>query len=449
MSETTKEGQILPHDLADRLVRLEHPWLGASLSAALLLGVVAAFGTAPDTDVSSVARTPVVESLLAIPTIEAAHDAPATFVREERIRPGDAIPALLGRLGIDDTAAMSFLRGDQTSQLMFRQLSPGKTVTAWVEQSGALQRLQFPLNGAADSILVTERSGDGTIKSSIQALPIETRIVMKSAEIRYSLFGATDAAGIPDGVATKMADIFGGDIDFHRDLRKGDRFAVVYESITHMGKEIRNGRLLAAEFINNGKSYRAAWFAAQGAEGGYYAADGSSLRKAFLRSPLEFSRITSGFTSARFHPVLQQWRAHRGIDYGAPVGTRVRATGNGTVEFAGVKGSYGKAVVLRHQGRYTTLYAHLAGFAPGIRNGAKVSQGDTIGFVGATGLVSGPHLHYEFQINGVHQNPLAVVLPNVPPLAAHQIPAFKRHTDEHFARIERIRESSNKLALIN
>ncbi len=449
MSETKEEGQILPHGPAGDFVPLKHPWLGAALSAVLLSGMVAAFGTAPDTDVSSVTRAPVVESLSAILSIETPDEAPSAFVREERIRAGDSVPALLRRLGVDDERVTDYLRNDKASQAIFRQLSPGKTVTAWVEPVAGLQRLQFPLNGTNDNALIVERGNDGNITSAVQALKLEVRVVMKSAEIRYSLFGATDAAGIPDGIATQMADIYGGDIDFHRDLRKGDRFAVVYESIVHMGKEIRSGKLLAAEFINSGKSYRAAWFAAAGAEGGYYSADGTSLRKAFLRSPLEFSRITSGFTSARFHPVLQQWRAHRGIDYGAPIGTRIRATGNGTVEFVGVKGGYGKAVVLRHQGRYTTLYAHMSGFAPGIRNGAKVSQGDAIGFVGATGLVSGPHLHYEFQISGVHQNPLAMALPSAPPLAANQLPEFKRHTGEHFARIHRIRESGSKLALVN
>ena len=449
MSETKEEGKILPHGPAGDFVPLKHPWLGAALSAVLLSGMVAAFGTAPDTDISSVTRAPVVESLSAIPSIETQDETPSAFVREERIRAGDSVPALLGRLGVDDERVTDYLRNDKASQAIFRQLSPGKTVTAWVEPVAGLQRLQFPLNGTNDNALIIERGNDGKIRSSVQALKLEVRVVMKSAEIRYSLFGATDAAGIPDGIATQMADIYGGDIDFHRDLRKGDRFAVVYESIVHMGKEIRSGKLLAAEFINSGKSYRAAWFASAGAEGGYYSADGTSLRKAFLRSPLEFSRITSGFTSARFHPVLQQWRAHRGIDYGAPVGTRIRATGNGTVEFVGVKGGYGKAVVLRHQGRYTTLYAHMSGFAPGLRNGAKVSQGDTIGFVGATGLVSGPHLHYEFQISGVHQNPLAMALPSAPPLTANQLPDFKRHTGEHFARIHRIRESGNKLALVN
>jgi murein DD-endopeptidase MepM/ murein hydrolase activator NlpD len=288
---------------------------------------------------------------------------------------------------------------------------------------------------------VVERKGDG-FSASEQALPLETQVVMKSAEIRYSLFGASDAAGIPDSVATQLADIFGGDIDFHRDLRKGDRFAVIYESINYLGRPVRSGRILAAEFVNNGKSYRAAWFAdPAGGENssGYYTADGKNIRKAFLRSPLEFSRITSGFSSARFHPVLQKWRAHKGTDYGAPVGTRVKATGNGVVEYVGVQGGYGKVVVLRHQSRFTTLYGHLSGFAPGLRKGSRVSQGDVIGFVGATGLASGPHLHYEFRVNDVHQNPLAMALPSAPPLLPQQLGQFRARTEVHLARLELIR----------
>jgi murein DD-endopeptidase MepM/ murein hydrolase activator NlpD len=217
---------------------------------------------------------------------------------------------------------------------------------------------------------------------------------------------------------------------------------VIYESINYLGRPVRSGRILAAEFVNNGKTYRAAWFAdPAGGENssGYYTADGKNIRKAFLRSPLEFSRITSGFTSARFHPVLQKWRAHKGIDYGAPVGTRVKATGNGTVEYVGVQGGYGKVVILRHQSRYTTLYGHLSGFAPGLRRGNRINQGDVIGFVGATGLASGPHLHYEFRVSDVHQNPLAMALPSAPPLLPQQLGLFRAHTEAHLARLDLIR----------
>jgi murein DD-endopeptidase MepM/ murein hydrolase activator NlpD len=187
---------------------------------------------------------------------------------------------------------------------------------------------------------------------------------------------------------------------------------------------LRTGRVLAAEFINNWKIYQAVYFQHAEGEGGYYTPDGKNIRKAFLRSPLEFSRVTSGFTLSRFHPVLQQWRAHRGIDYGAPSGARVKATGDGIVEFAGRHGGYGNLVVLRHQTQYTTWYGHLSGLAKGVRKGARVAQGDVVGYVGATGLATGPHLHYEFRISNVHQDPLRVVMPSAPPITAEKRVAF-------------------------
>ncbi|MBN8477209.1 peptidoglycan DD-metalloendopeptidase family protein [Sulfuritalea sp.] len=402
--------------------------------------MVAAFGTVSNSAIENIPRQDVVEQL-ALRPLTVAPDADQTFLREDRVQRGDTVMELLQRLGIDDPAAVGFLKGSATTQSLFRQLSPGKNLSARTGPQGELHTLVFPLNGGKDQALVVERQGDRFVASE-QTLPLETQVVMKTAEIRYSLFGASDAAGIPDSVATQLADIFGGDIDFHRDLRKGDRFAVIYESVNHLGRAVRSGRILAAEFVNNGKTYRAAWFAdASDGEntGGYYTAEGKNIRKAFLRSPLEFSRITSGFTSARFHPVLQKWRAHRGVDYGAPVGTRVKATGNGVVEFVGVQGGYGKVVILRHQGRYTTLYGHLSGFASGLRKGSRVSQGDVIAFVGATGLASGPHLHYEFRVGDMHQNPLAIALPSAPPLMPQQLAQFQAQTGIHLARLDLIR----------
>ena len=402
--------------------------------------MVAAFGTVNDSGIDSIPRQEVVEQL-ALPALTASAETGQSFLREDRVQRGDTVMELLQRLGVDDPAAVGFLKGSNTTQSLFRQLSPGKNIIARTGTQGELQTLVFPLNGGKDQALVVERQGERFVASE-QALPLETQVVMKTAEIRYSLFGASDAAGIPDSVATQLADIFGGDIDFHRDLRKGDRFAVIYESVNHLGRAVRSGRILAAEFVNNGKTYRAAWFADDaGGEnsGGYYTAEGKNIRKAFLRSPLEFSRITSGFTSARFHPVLQKWRAHRGVDYGAPVGTRVKATGNGVVEFVGVQGGYGKVVILRHQGRYTTLYGHLSGFASGLRKGSRVSQGDVIAFVGATGLASGPHLHYEFRVGDVHQNPLAIALPSAPPLMPQQLAQVQAQTGTHLARLDLIR----------
>ena len=431
---------ILAQVLHYRSERPGHVWAGIGVLGVSLFSMVAAFGTVNGSPAADISRQQITEQL-ALPALTASAEGNQSFLREERVQRGDTVVGLLQRLGIDDPAAVGFLKGSSSTQSLFRQLSPGKNLTARTGAQGELQTLVFPLNGGKDQALVVERQGDRFVASE-QPLPLETQIVMKSAEIRHSLFGASDAAGIPDSVATQLADIFGGDIDFHRDLRKGDRFAVIYESVNFLGRAVRSGRILAAEFVNNGKAYRAAWFAdPSGGENssGYYTADGKNIRKAFLRSPLEFSRITSGFSSARFHPVLQKWRAHRGIDYGAPVGTRVKATGNGVVEYVGVQGGYGKVVILRHQNRYTTLYGHLSGFAAGLRKGSRVTQGDVIGFVGATGLASGPHLHYEFRVSDVHQNPLAMALPSAPPLQTHQLGLFRSHTEAHLARLDLIR----------
>jgi murein DD-endopeptidase MepM/ murein hydrolase activator NlpD len=253
--------------------------------------------------------------------------------------------------------------------------------------------------------------------------------------VQSSLFGASDAAGIPDAVALQIADIFAGEVDFHRDLRRGDRFSVVYEQHYVGGRPVHAGRVLAAEFVNQGRPLRAVQYPTARGGSGYYAPDGSNLRKEFLRSPLEYTRISSGFGMRR-HPFLRSWRAHAGIDYAAPAGTRVRAAGDGVVEFAGRRGGYGKVVILRHRGRTTTLYAHLSRFAPGVRRGARVAQGDIVGHVGSTGWATGSHLHYEFQIAGRSRNPYAIAMPAGEPVPAAGLPAFRRHAEPLVARLE-------------
>ena len=412
-------------------------WAALGIVGASLFGMVAAFGTAPTVQEIQSFQHTVVEPIAA-PHSGVIATAGETFVREERIQRGDTIADVLARIGVDDGDAMAFLRSSPDTQVISRQLSPGKNITGRVDAQGRLQQLIFPLNGSKDLALTVERQGTG-FKAVEQPLQLETQVLMKSAEIRYSLFGATDAAGMPDSIATQLADIFGGDIDFHRDLRKGDRFSVIYEAVNHMGKLVRTGRILAAEFINDGKSYRAIWFQGEDGRGGYYTADGKNIRKAFLRSPLEFSRITSGFSLSRFHPILHKWRAHQGIDYGAPVGTHVKATGDGVVEVVGTRGGYGKVVILRHPGRYTTLYGHLSGFASGLKKGMHLAQGDVIAFVGATGLATGPHLHYEFRIDGVYQNPLTIALPGAPPLTLSQMAKFRSVAQAQLARIDMMR----------
>ena len=439
-----KQTGILTHLRDLRSARPGWSWAALGIAGVSLLGMVAAFGTAPSTlDLQS--RQQSVIEQLSLPLALSAERIEGAFVREERIQRGDSVGSLIARLGIQDESAVQFLRENHGAQAIFRQLSPGKPVTAHVSENGELQMLIYPLNGKDRALFVERR--DGMLQAKEQALQLETHVFMRSGEIRYSLFGATDSAGLSDGVATQLADIFGGDIDFHRDLRRGDRFSVVYESSSYLGRPMRTGRILAAEFVNNGKTHRAVWYEDVEGKGGYYGADGRNIRKTFLRSPLEFSRITSGFSSSRFHPILQKWRAHQGIDYGAPGGTRVKSTADGVVEFVGNQGGYGRAVILRHQGRYTTLYGHLSGFARGIKKGARIAQGDVIGYVGSSGWSTGPHLHYEFRNNGIFQNPLAMAVPSAPPLGAMQLTKFHAHAQPHLDRLNLIKDSN--LALLD
>ena len=383
------------------------------------IGVVAAFGIAPDTITEPVPTSRVVQEIT-LPVARLTDRSDEDYWSEDRVQRGDTLAELLGRLGADDPEAAQALRGARSARAL-SQLVPGRTVRARTDAEGRLLELRY-LNGG--NVLSVTREDD-SLTVSEEPLQLERRVLMNSGDIRSSLFAATDAAGLPDAVAIQVADIFSTDIDFHRDLRRGDRFSVVYEMYYDQGMPVRAGRVLAAEFINVGRLYRAVWFLMSDGLGGYYTPDGRNIRKAFLRSPLEFSRISSGFSSSRFHPVLRQWRAHKGIDYAAPTGSRVKATGSGVVEFVGRHpGGYGNLVVLRHQSKITTWYGHLSGFANGLRKGGRVNQGEVVGFVGATGLATGPHLHYEFRIDDVHQNPLRVVMPSAPPIEPAEKPAF-------------------------
>ena len=424
--------------LAQKLARLITGSRLFRIAAMLMLpfiGVVAAFGIAPDTVTEPVVRKQVVQEL-ALPASPSADDTAAGYWQDERIQRGDTLAELLARLGADDADALQFLRNTRAARTLY-QLAPGRTVRAHVAGDGKLLALRYQSGG---KVLNVERQGD-EFSAREEAVDLERRVLMKSGDIRSSLFAATDAAGLSDAIAIQVADIFSTDIDFHRDLRRGDHFSVVYEMFYDRGEPVRSGRVLAAEFIIVGKLYRAVYFQYSENQGGYYTPDGRNIRKAFLRSPLEFSRISSGFGS-RFHPILKQWRAHKGIDYAAPTGTRVKATGDGVVEFAGRHaGGYGNLVVLRHQSKYTTWYGHLSGIAKGIRKGARVAQGEVIGFVGATGLATGPHLHYEFRINGVHRDPRKVVLPRASALPRQHVEHFKASSAPLLAQLDALHRS--------
>jgi murein DD-endopeptidase MepM/ murein hydrolase activator NlpD len=275
--------------------------------------------------------------------------------------------------------------------------------------------------------------------SRIAAPRNDARLSMQTAVIQSSLYGAADAAGLPDAITQQIAEIFAGDIDFYHDLRRGDRFSVVYEVLHVDGEPVKTGRVVAAEFVNAGRALRAFWFAERDGEGGYYSADGRSLRLAFLRSPLEFSRITSGFSLARMHPIFNTVTAHRGIDYGAPTGTPVRSTGEGKVAFAGQQGGYGNVVIVQHHGTYSTVYGHLSRFAQGLRTGSRVAQGEVIGYVGATGWATGPHLHYEFRVDNQARDPLRIALPQARPIPDDAQPRFLAGAAELSGRMELLR----------
>ncbi len=379
--------------------------------------VVAAFGISHDTTAEGLEVHRVVEELQlpshsAQEVVETEASETHKFWREERIQRGDIVSTILVRLGVDDPEATSYLSQARGVRSLY-QLRPGRSVRAVTTSEGRLEQLTY-LNTNGKRLLV-ERTPEG-FRATEKIPDVEARISQSSGEIATSLFGATDAAGLHENIAIQLADIFSSDIDFNRDLRTGDRFAVVYEANYAHGEFVGVGRVVTAEFTNRGKTYRAVYFENKKGRGGYYTPDGKNVRKAFLRSPLAFSRITSRYTNSRFHPILRKWVAHRGIDYGARTGTPVRATADGWVKFAGRKGSYGKLVTLRHANGYSTRYAHLSRFAKSTRRGKRVSQGQVIGYVGRTGRATGPHLHYEFLANGVHRNPATLALPPGPPI---------------------------------
>ena len=394
-----------------------------------ILGVVA-FGIAPETSVDLPVQK--VEQMLSSPEIALLEENEATYWREERIQRGDTLGSVLARLQVSDSAASHYLRTEQETRALY-QLRPGKAIRVKTDEQGGLLSLRY-LTQQEESLQVERRNGK--LYTTAEPAVWDTRIAMRSGEIKTSLFGAADEVGMPDPITLQLAEIFSGDIDFYHDLRRGDRFAVVYEVLYLDGERVKTGRILAAEFINKGTPYRAVYYQDGQGLGGYYTPDGKSMRKAFLRSPMEFSRITSGFSLARLHPIWKTWRAHRGIDYAAPIGTPVRATGDGKVELLGRQGGYGNLIVLKHHGAYSTAYAHLSRFASGLRKGSVVKQGEVIGYVGMTGWATGPHLHYEFRINGEQRDPLRVALPQAVPIAPQEKTRFAAQADILLARLE-------------
>jgi murein DD-endopeptidase MepM/ murein hydrolase activator NlpD len=425
----------LLNSIADSLRR--HPKRVAGTLAALLLGTgVTAFGVAPlAPDASDLPVSQILEVVQTLPVqtqLDVLADHRFQLFRTESTRSNDTFDALLKRLNINDPAAAAFMRNDANARLALAG-RPGKTITAEADDVQALTKFSTRWQTDDEAIfkrLVVERTGS-TFTSRIETAPYTANARLASGVIQTSLFAATDDVRIPDAVAVQIAEMFSSEIDFRRSLRKGDRFNVVYEALEADGEPLRTGRVLSAEFVNAGKSYQAMWFQppgrdALGAEhkGGYYTLDGKSLRRAYLGAPLQFSRVSSGF-SMRFHPILQRWRAHLGTDFAAPTGTPARTVGDGVVSFAGVQGGFGNVVFVKHRNGHETVYAHLSKI--NVRAGQSIQQGETIGLVGATGWATGPHLHFEFRVNGVHKDPMTIARQSeTVPVPAAVLPLFRQ-----------------------
>lgn len=436
--EPINERSILAQNSQFKERRLRLRWLLA-ISSIPLFGIFAAFGIAPQTITQNIPITTITENI-ALPQTAAQQNSaePAKFWQVDEVRRDDTLASLMARLNVRNQDALDFLRRNPEASALAAGLRPGRDIQAQTTEDGELLKLQYQTG--LNTALTIERTDSGYQAESVTP-DLETHNVLKSAEIKSSLFEATDSADIPDQVALQLADIFSSDIDFHSDLRRGDRFMVVYEASYHNGELVKTGQVLAAEFINDGKTYRAIMYRNPEGQASYYTPEGKSLHKSFLRSPLEFSRISSGFSLARFHPILQTVRAHKGVDYAAPIGTRIKAAADGTVAFAGVKGGYGNVIVLQHQNGISTVYGHMSGFAQGMRKGAKVAQGEIIGFVGMTGLATGPHLHYEFLVNGEQRDPMKIALPTATPLLAKYQADFAAHKANLLAQLDLLNTS--------
>lgn len=350
------------------------------------------------------------------------------FIHETRIRRGDTLSALLQRLHVEAPGLQAFLTHNKDARSIYK-LYPGRAIQVALNSENGLLWLRYihtPADANAGETVskwLEVRPDADSFVAQEKSLAVETHTKIAEGVINSSLFGATDAAGIPDSVALQIPEVLGSKVDFMKDIQKGDKFRVVYETYSHDGQQVGAGKVLAIEFENRGKVHNALWFAPDNKGGGYYDFDGTSSQRAFLRNALKFTRVSSTFGGRR-HPIHGSWRAHNGVDYAAPTGTPIHATADGKVKSIGSQRGYGNTIELEHHSGYSTLYAHQHKFAPNLKQGDSVTQGQLIGYVGSTGWSTGPHLHYEFRINGKPVDPLSVDLPVQRVLSDAQQAAF-------------------------
>ncbi|MBS8242230.1 peptidase M23 [Marinobacter lipolyticus] len=367
---------------------------------------------------------------------------PALDWQEHKIRSGETLSSLFRDAGFNDGIMLKVIHGDGEAEKLQR-LYAGETIAFATDSEGELAAIE--LKRSLLETLRISRTDDGFQGETIVREP-EARPAFASGVIDGSLYIAARDAGMSDRLAMELAGIFGWDIDFVYDVRKGDQFEVVYEELYLDGEKFDTGRILSARFVNRGEENIALLYTDSNGDSDYYAPDGASMRKAFLRTPIN-ARVSSPFNKQRRHPVLDVVRPHEGTDYAAPPGTPIKAAGNGRVHFAGWKGGYGRTVILSHGDNIDTLYAHMSRLGKGIRNGARVKQGETIGYVGSSGMVTGPHLHYEFHVNGVARNSRTIDLPDASPVPKPELARFRQFADQQIAQFEVYRDGNQQLAL--
>lgn len=362
-------------------------------------------------------------------------------LKEVVIANGDTLSTVFSRVGLDSRTLHDVLTSSKEAKQLGR-LKVGQVLRFTLDEQGALASLESKLS-AMETVRIEREANDYVFKRD-QIKP-NVQSAYAFGTIDSSLFVAAKRAGMSHNLTMELANIFGYDIDFALDIRKGDAFEVVYEEKVIDGNRIGTGNILAARFTNRGKTYTAVRYTNKQGVTSYYTADGESMRKAFIRTPVDFARISSRFSLGRKHPILNKIRAHKGVDYAAPHGTPIKSAGDGKVILAGRKGGYGNTVIIQHGNRYRTLYAHMQGFAKNVRNGASVKQGQIIGYIGTTGLSTGPHLHYEFQVDGTHVDPLGLKLPMADPIAKQEKQRFLQLSQPLMARMDS--EKATALAL--
>lgn len=422
--------------------------IGALLVLVLILSPtsnVNATRTTIPLDISSASDNPIDGAEAALESIKSAHPAPTSALQPKNdgwddylVRDGDTLSDLFKNAGFNDQTMYEVL-GSQAMNHDLSRIFPGQTLSFFKAQNRELITVKLQVSKLETFLFTKDNSGE--FKKSVENKKPDIHVAYAEGTIQSSLFAAGERSGLSQAQILELAGIFAWDIDFALDLREGDSFQLIYEELFVEGEKFKNGRILAAAFTNEGHKHEAVLYKNKDGNSNYYTPKGNSMRKAFIRTPVDFARISSHFNPNRKHPVLHKIRAHKGTDYAAATGTPIKASGDGKVIHAGIKGGYGKTVMIQHGQSITTLYAHMSNYAKGIKVGSRIRQSQVIGYVGSTGLASGPHLHYEFQVAGIHKNPVSVPLPQAEPIAKSELPAFRAQTSVYLSQLETIRDS--------